>query len=152
MINMMKLGYHPGRCEWIYRAGDAVSAMAVWVQHHPSSFPFLPPPPIQNETDLESKVAIFTKSKSCLIIEYSLKWKCESDFIPTCKLCMPLDRARIRLEDASMFYLLSNLFWSKLSEDIPDTEFGSNLSYAFMNIPCLNYFIRNKCICMNHWI
>ncbi|PIK48409.1 putative peptidylprolyl isomerase domain and WD repeat-containing protein 1-like [Apostichopus japonicus] len=29
MINMMKLGYHPGRCEWIYRAGDAVSAMAV---------------------------------------------------------------------------------------------------------------------------
>ena len=28
MINMMKIDYEPGCCEWIYRSGDAVSALA----------------------------------------------------------------------------------------------------------------------------
>ncbi|MBN3277195.1 PPWD1 protein, partial [Polyodon spathula] len=28
MIDMLKLGFHPGQCEWIYNPGDAVSAVA----------------------------------------------------------------------------------------------------------------------------
>lgn len=28
MINMLKLGYHPGQCEWIHSPGDAISAVA----------------------------------------------------------------------------------------------------------------------------
>ncbi|XP_050185783.1 peptidylprolyl isomerase domain and WD repeat-containing protein 1 [Myiozetetes cayanensis] len=28
MINMLKLGYHPGQCEWIYCPGDAISSVA----------------------------------------------------------------------------------------------------------------------------
>ncbi|XP_072920628.1 peptidylprolyl isomerase domain and WD repeat-containing protein 1 isoform X1 [Hemitrygon akajei] len=28
MINMLKLGYHPGKCGWIYSPGDAISAVA----------------------------------------------------------------------------------------------------------------------------
>ncbi|XP_066507276.1 peptidylprolyl isomerase domain and WD repeat-containing protein 1 [Hoplias malabaricus] len=28
MINMLKLGYHPGQCEWIYNPGDAISTVA----------------------------------------------------------------------------------------------------------------------------
>ncbi|XP_054764435.1 peptidylprolyl isomerase domain and WD repeat-containing protein 1-like isoform X1 [Lytechinus pictus] len=29
MINMMKLTFVPGRCQWIYRAGDAIPALAI---------------------------------------------------------------------------------------------------------------------------
>jgi len=29
MINMMKLGYVPQCCSWIYAAGDAIAALAV---------------------------------------------------------------------------------------------------------------------------
>ncbi|XP_071507877.1 peptidylprolyl isomerase domain and WD repeat-containing protein 1-like [Diadema antillarum] len=29
MINMMKLSFVPGRCEWTYRAGDAIPALAI---------------------------------------------------------------------------------------------------------------------------
>uniref|UniRef100_A0A8C1BTT9 peptidylprolyl isomerase n=1 Tax=Cyprinus carpio carpio TaxID=630221 RepID=A0A8C1BTT9_CYPCA len=28
MINMLKLGFHPGQCEWIYNPGDAISTVA----------------------------------------------------------------------------------------------------------------------------
>uniref|UniRef100_A0A3B3QYV8 peptidylprolyl isomerase n=2 Tax=Paramormyrops kingsleyae TaxID=1676925 RepID=A0A3B3QYV8_9TELE len=28
MINMLRLGFHPGRCEWIYNPGDAISTVA----------------------------------------------------------------------------------------------------------------------------
>ncbi|RMC04471.1 hypothetical protein DUI87_18916 [Hirundo rustica rustica] len=28
MINMLKLGYHPGQCEWVYCPGDAISSVA----------------------------------------------------------------------------------------------------------------------------
>ena len=28
MINMLKLGYLPGRCEWIYPPGAAIAAVA----------------------------------------------------------------------------------------------------------------------------
>ncbi|KAJ1209584.1 hypothetical protein NDU88_004958 [Pleurodeles waltl] len=28
MINMLKLGYHPGQCEWLFCPGDAISAVA----------------------------------------------------------------------------------------------------------------------------
>ena len=28
MINMMKIGYEPGQCEWIYSRGAAIAALA----------------------------------------------------------------------------------------------------------------------------
>lgn len=30
MINMMKLPFSPGVCEWIYKKGDEISTIAMW--------------------------------------------------------------------------------------------------------------------------